>query len=423
MKKLICLLVACLLICGLAACVAQENTTASTDDTEASTTAPTQKDEQSAHTHNYGQWKTSNYLEDSYELVEKRVCADCGHVDYLCSNIEELNIDLDKMTFEKDEEGNLLTGTYEGEEVTLTCYYQNNEKVKEVYEWPNHQMIYEFDDNGRLSGVMEETDRYSYEHTIDYKTEGQICFTRKSLKDDTYREGICELDERGNVVKVTSRSYDGNELQSSAVIDMTYDAADNKTKAIYITYNENNDIISHSEHEYEYDAKGYVTRHSFTDYKSNGKINQKYSYEYEYDDRGNKIKEVNVRIHYSNGYVTGKTVYEYEYNENGSLTRDAVIWCDADGNETAKDVHEYEYDGDGHKTRETYTSYNADNDTFYKGSTEYEYDANGNMIRETEQTYDRENNLIKYCVCDKDRNYTYYDAEGNEVDEDTYWNM
>lgn len=378
MKKLICLLVACLLICGLTACVVQEDTTASTDAAETSTGTPIQNEEQSAHTHNYGQWKTSNYLEDGYGLIQKKVCADCGHVDYLCEKIEELGIDLDKMTFEKDEDGNLLTGTYEEEDISLTIYYRNNEKVKEIYAWSNKQMVYEYDEIGRISGVLEGAEPYSYEHTIDYETEGQICFTRKCLENETHRKGICELDERGNVVKVTSQTYDGDDLRSSAVIEMTYDAADNKTGAIYIQYDEKGNMESHSEHEYEFDAKGYVIKYIYTEFTYKGTIYQEYIYEYEYNDYGNKIKQVEVRIHYSLGYVSEKTVYESEYNDDGSLKRDASFWYDVDGNEIAGTVQEYEYDDNGNKTKETYTSYDVDNGTFYKGTTEYQYDADGN---------------------------------------------
>jgi YD repeat-containing protein len=205
--------------------------------------------------------------------------------------------------------------------------------------WLRYILDYEYDDKGNLIKSSEPSISLPLIYTPEYNEDGSL----KTLDPQELTTHIYQYDENGILVKETST---GDGFENIVEYDEKGNTIRIKSKS----------LTSEKEHttEYEYDDNDRQIKSILSD----GTVTT-----FEYDENGNKIKSVST---------DGRFDSTFEYDENGNMileTSGTTTWA-------------YEYDSKGNKIKYTVSDSDEKSGAF-TSVTEYAYDEFGNLIKET----------------------------------------
>lgn len=405
------LLTLAILLCSLAACKEEKDTSSNTststevsgDNASSENGASTDESSTSADTSNTEDEQLIYTYDAALDYIENRKFEAAYTVLYSLKNENEQAAELlgkfkavytkhttttngetiyaDEYTY--DENGNMLKyaslfqGAYNG---LIECTYgENGNLLKRVMYDGRDIQEFTYDENNKLikfsfnvSNIQNDTWEYTYDEygniLKEFRTNNMDGST--FAKDYTYDENgkliktettdgeilTKEYNEKGLLIKETEIDSEGR----TAINEYFYDDNGVLNKKVYHPANENMPTI-----EYTYDVNGNVIKE--TDIDSDGNTGS--SYEYSYDENGNMIKRV---LKHSDGTIS--RIEENEYDKNGNKLKYVNTHPESDTSPRSVMIHEYTYDKNGNliKSSDSSTFYNMEGEVskISEGSTD-----------------------------------------------------
>ena len=333
MKKLLCLLLAFLLVLSLAGCKTASQNPETPGTSEEST----------------GSTETGAGTSDTTEESQDQADIPATKTLYLCTE--------ETISYTTEKGGSKITRTYDEKGNLLTEFYKSNDGLAGygsafTYDEQGNKLTYKaYDNSGKVVGTEEYT----------YNEANQLVFQKNRNDDTDPVDSAYTYNENGLLIKKVDTYPKNPEYEFHFVY--SYDENGNLVKEEWINV-KNGAESPHSHIDYTYDANGNklskVTSFGLKD-------------EWTYDDRGNMLSETQYD---SDGFAMLGNIYTYDA-QNRLLTE---TWCKG-GMADYGETYEYAYDAAGLRTcRYRYMS--GESKDGRTPDVEYSYDEAGNLISE-----------------------------------------
>ncbi len=376
--------------------------------------------------HKLTNYVKANYYEQLAGLEYKRVCEECGVIEYQTTEIDDYHIYFDLNYYDYNNQLNSIiednvyynasqsyisngsNGYYVNYEVT--CNYNNGLLSKDNFiitsdEISNYEISHEYDSLGRVTKSLKIQQDYSYQYEFEYNDDNTISVNKTILNDssiETKTTITATLDIYGNVLTSTELVKDNvGEFEDKIIIVFDYDDETRElVKQTTIHYDENDKKTTKTlvettevngssftdvyETTYSYSSTGYTEN---TIYYTNANLKINYVYNYDLEGHLLNYKEINPDNSYN--------AYTYTYDNSYNILKYERVKYTGKGRFSNGVAKLYEYDENNNITKYTYITYGSSvNDIAdkYTETYEYEYDSNKNIIKKIRCYYDKSNN-------------------------------
>ena len=367
MKRILCLILAAILLFSLAACEKDQKPSLNSGETAGENTGSNEEN-------NSGE---NNETPNDKENPDENPDSDSSDTEtgdketrYFITSEEQTGEDGYKHTWTYDNNGNMLTHSLQ------EVHYIAGEKCDYSY---SEEFAYDALGNLILEKGTAGYLQNAYHHTYTYNNLGQR-ITQTSYQPDgsIYRTTIYSYDEKGNLIK-EAHDTGGTEYtyhKSGKVLTVKHFGTNTAAKDEINEYDEQGNLLSattldgdnvYRKLAWTYDSKGNIL--TFAELSGKG-----IRYSYTYDEQGNKLTEITYILDVA---VSGES---YTYDAQGNMLTKASL--DPETMERSNTYVAYTYDSHGNML--TAVLHESDGTTLQTHNNSYTYDDAGNLIHKVE---------------------------------------